>query len=163
MVNKIMLIVASILLVSCGITDTIIVKQVNPDQMVHYSNIYSFDDIQLDDNSYVLYFSAGDKIPLQIVLNNDFVEVDTNNNINLIAKRNIYFMIKDPEVQAKTSDYKITRNSKIYISFDAVRWSSIHNSDALKEIAGFDEEKVTFGFEATNHDGIRSNLTIDNK
>ncbi|MBN2436202.1 MAG: hypothetical protein JXK07_13130 [Spirochaetes bacterium] len=163
MKKSLLLIILALMLASCGLTDSIIVKQVNPDSMIHYSNIYSFDGELADEDYYVLYFTAGDRIPLRIVLNNDYVRVDENSDINMIAKRNIYFMIKNPENSSNRSNYKISRNSRIFISFDAVRWSSIHNSETLKEIAGFDEESVSFGFEATNQDGIRSQLTIENR
>lgn len=147
---------------SCVGTGGILVKQVAPEDMVHYSQIHSFADLPLTDNTYILYFSQGDKIPLQIVLNNDFVEVD-DKKISLVAKRNIYFMIKDPERDEETNGYKITSDSKIFISFDAVRWAPIHNSDGFKKIAGFTEENVIFGFEVDNQHGVQSNLTIENR
>ncbi|MFW5808086.1 MAG: hypothetical protein ACOCWH_03425 [Spirochaetota bacterium] len=145
---------------SCMDESFVIVEQVDPQSMIHYSTIESFQEISSSSDRYIIYFKKGDTIPLHITLNNDYVET-RNKSIDIVAKRTIYFMIQDLERSMESTAYHITRNSRIYVSFDAVRWAPVHDGDALKELSGIEREDVSFGFRVTDREGVTSQLVID--
>lgn len=160
---KIFLIVFSLFLfVSCGETSSVIIKQVSHDQMIYYKDVTSLTEGLDNSDEYVIFLKKGDSIPLQVTLENDFVAVE-DKDVTLIAKKNIYFMIRNLEIDSSSKKYKITANSRIYVSFDALQWSPVYDLDGFKQIAKIEDESVSFGFSVGQDRAIRSNLVIESR
>jgi hypothetical protein len=160
----ILILITSILflpLIACGTGSTdFIVEQVNPDEMIHYSDVESFDELNARYDRYVIYFKTGDTIPLIITLNNDVLETESK-EIKLKAKKTIYFMIKELKLNETGDSYALSGNSRIYISLDAIRWVPVRDFKGFERLAGYSTNDVAFTFRVTSLSGITSQLVID--
>ncbi len=153
----------------------VVVKEVKPDQVIHYSQLQKLDKISsLFDT--VAYVDKGETIPMEISLDSDLVGLKER-KIDFILKERIYFLLRmpenlspeekaaleslDEEKLAKMSEaerMKYFRN--IMLSRDAVHWAPLGNMKAMKEVLEIKKGSIALGLGMTKKEGISSFLKI---
>jgi len=73
----------------------VVVKKVNPDQVIHYSQLQKLEKVASLYNT-VAYVDKGETIPMEISLESDFVGLK-DKKVDFILKERIYFILRMPE------------------------------------------------------------------
>lgn len=113
-------------------------------------------------SDYIIYLNKGDRIPLRITLDSEFIDID-NEEINFILKQKIYFRLRIPEDIDAENNTKISEENKqeffknfmIYLSSDAKSWVPYTDINAVKKVFGIQVGSVSFGVGITKEDGLR--------
>ena len=142
---------------------SIIFQNFNTEQMIHYSQMNNIENI----SNYAVYLNKGDKIPLNITLDSEIVDI-ANENINLVLKKKVYFRLRIPEgINAENSSemseedkQKLIKNVMIYLSSDAKRWAPYTDIKAVEEVFGIKGGSVSFGMGITKEAGITMSLNV---
>jgi hypothetical protein len=172
----ILMINATITLNACS-AHKVLTKPTEPGNVHHFTELKGWDETK-SLNNYVAYVDKGDIIPLAIFMDTDFMEFKQN-QIELVAKKKLYFRVKMPdnlskEVLAKlnkttahgvsewSSDQKkaFLKNYILYVSIDAIHWAPLYGKNALKEVLGYKMGKVSFGMKVSTIDGMGAVLNI---
>lgn len=70
-------------------------KPYSSDKIIHYSQLKSYDETR-NLNNCVFYVNKGETIPLKLSVETDFMDFKQD-QIDIIAKQKLYFMIEMPE------------------------------------------------------------------
>ena len=171
-----LLISATITLNACS-GHKVVTKPAEPGNILHFSELKGWDETR-SLNNYVAYVDKGDIIPLAISMETDFMEFKQN-QIELVAKKKLYFRIKMPDNLSKeelaklnkttaqgvsewSSDQKkaFFKNYMLYVSTDAIHWAPLYGKNALKEVLGYKMGMVSFGMKVSTIDGLGAVLNI---
>ena len=156
----------------------IITKPYDPNRMIHYSELKGMGENR-NLNGYVLYVNKGERIPLQLSMETDFVKFDQD-HIDLVARQKLYFMVKMPENPSADEIEKLNKldaqgisemsteqraaflkKYMLYISKDALHWAPLYGGGkAIKEALGFQKGLLSFGILASTEGGLRASLDI---
>ncbi len=155
----------------------VLTQPTEPGNVRHFSELKGWDETK-SLNNYVAYVEKGDIIPLAIFMDTDFMEFKQN-QIELVAKKKIYFRVKMPDNLSKeelaklnkitaqgvsewSSDQKraFFRNYILYVSTDAIHWAPLYGKNALKEVLGYKKGMVSFGMKVSTIDGLGAVLNI---
>lgn len=156
----------------------IMVKEFNPEQIIHYSKLENLDDgTKL--THYVAYLNEGDTFPMELSMDTGIITI-ADKKIDLIAQQKLYFLAKmpvnlpkeelarlenlDKETWSKMSESdkkKIFKDYMIYISKDAINWVPLSDIKAVKEAFGIKGGRVSFGVGMSREVGIISHLNIE--
>jgi hypothetical protein len=167
---------ATITLNACS-AHKVLTKPTEPGNVHHFSELKGWDETR-SLNNYVAYVDKGDIIPLAIFMDTDFMEFKQN-QIELVAKKRLYFRVKMPDNLSKeelaklnkitaqgvsewSSDQKkaFYKNYILYVSMDAIHWAPLYGKNALKEVLGYKMGMVSFGMKVSTIDGMGAVLNI---
>jgi hypothetical protein len=175
-VSNFLFLIATIALVACS-SHKVLVKSYQPEKIVHMRQLMMQDDTKsLGD--YAAYVEKGDTIPLALSLDTDFMTFKQD-QIDIVAKKRLYFMIQMPDnlaedelakikkIDAQTlsqwSDAKrkaFFKKYMLYLSTDAVHWAPLSSVKALREVLGYRAGTVSFGMAASTTNGLGASLNI---
>lgn len=155
----------------------VLVRPVSAGKMIHHDDLKGWDETK-NLNGYVIYVNEGDTIPLRISMESDFMDFKQD-QIDLVAKQKLYFMIKMPEnltaeELARVNHYDLQHFSKmsrteraaflndymLYVSKDAQHWAPLYGGRAYRKVLGFKRGLINFGIMAGTSDGLEANLEI---
>ena len=152
----------ALLAAGCG-AKTMLVKSIDPSDMVHYSQVRETEIASGKKGTLVFYLNKGDTVPLMLSVQTNLVET-VSEKIDLVLRKKVYFMIITPEMPAGDIDeaqkMKLIRKMKIYASSDAETWALVQNHNALKKIFGWDKGYLSFGFGISKEKGVHATLGI---
>lgn len=165
-----------IVVTSCA-GNKILTRPSAPNQLIHYSELKGMDETR-NLNNCVFYVNKGESIPLKLSMETDFMEFKQD-QVDIIAKQRLYFMIKMPENLSANELAKLNqldarsfsemsgaqraaflKNYMLYVSKDAVRWAPLYGSRAYREVLGFKKGLLSFGILASTGDGLKASLDI---
>jgi hypothetical protein len=161
--NRIFAILAMVyILVGCA-NQRIIYQEYKPEQKIHYSQKKTIEDI----SNYVFYLDEGDKIPLQLTLDSELVDID-DWKCDLILKQKVYFRLKIPEGMQDINTLQMSENEKqmflrnilIYLSADAEEWIPYTDISAAAKAFGIKGGSISFGMGITKQDAINIFLNV---
>lgn len=172
------LIVLSLVFTVAGCaSNRLLTKPSSPDKIIHYSQLKSWDETR-NLNNCVAYVNKGETIPLKLSMETDFMEFKQD-QIDLVAKQKLYFMIEMPEnlsADELAKLYKLNARSfskmsadqraeflkdyMLYVSKDAIHWAPLFGSRAYKEVLGFKAGLFSFAILASTTDGLGASLDI---
>ncbi len=151
----------------------VVVKKVNPDQIIHYSQLQKEWEKGGGLHNTVAYVDKGETIPMEISVDNDLIGLK-DTKVDFILKERIYFRFEnlsgeewaalqnlDEEKLSKMSDAekrKYLRN--LMLSRDAIHWAPLVNRKAMKELLGIKGGSIALGLGMTKKEGIWSSLKI---
>ena len=156
----------------------VLIKQAGAEKIIHYSELNGWDETK-NLNGYVIYVNEGETIPIKLSMESEFMDFKQD-QIDVIAKQKLYFMIKMPEdltteELARLEDLeaghfsKMSRSEKsaffkdymLYVSRDATHWAPLYGSRAYRKVLGFRQGLIHFGLMAGPSHGLEANLEIE--
>ena len=163
-------------LVGCA-KPQILEKHFSPEQILplsQYRNLKNAAAI----NRHVAYLKKGDRIPLKLEIHSDLVGL-AQDQIDLVAKRKLFFRIALPETISKNDLDKIlslnqgrlstmTANERetlfkgvmLYISPDGSMWAPLNDMRALKKIFGIEAGTLSFGVAMSESEGVWASFVL---
>ncbi len=155
----------------------VLTKPVESENRLHFSQLKNWDETK-SLNNYAVYVNKGDTIPLVLSMDTDFMEFKQD-QIDIVAKQKLYFMIKMPENLSKDELARLNKidarslaemgdnqkkallkNYMLYVSKDALHWAPLCGGKAFKEVLGFRTGTLSLGMTASTTDGLEANLNI---
>ena len=155
----------------------LLTRPYSPGEIIHYSQLKSWDESR-NLNNCVVYVNEGDSIPLKLSMETDFMEIEQD-QVDLVAKQKLYFMIKMPEDLSEDELAKLNKlNSRsfsemskeqraaflkhymLYISKDAVHWAPLYGGKAYRKVLGFKAGLLSFALLASPQKGLEGSLDI---
>jgi hypothetical protein len=155
----------------------LLTKPYSPETMLHFSQLKGWDETK-SLNNHVIFVNEGDTIPLKLAMETDFMTFKQD-QIDIVAKQKLYFMIKMPETINAAQKDKLNsldaesstsmsnerkashlRDYMLYISKDAVHWGPLYGGNAYREVLGFKSGLISFMVMADTVDGLKSSLAI---
>lgn len=165
-----------ITLTSCA-GNRLLTKPSSSDKIIHYSQLKSWDETR-NLNNYVVYVNKGETIPLKISMETDFMDFKQD-QIDIVAKQKLYFMIKMPENLSTEELAKLNKlNARsfsemsnkqraeflkdymLYVSKDAIHWAPLYGSKAYREVLDFKAGLLSLAIMANTTDGLGVSLDI---
>jgi hypothetical protein len=151
----------------------VVVKKVNPDQIIHYSQLQKEWEKVGGMYNPVAYVDKGETIPMEISFDNDLIGLK-DKKVDFILKERIYFRFEnlsgeewaalrnlDEEKLSKMSDAEKGKYLKnLMLSTDAIHWAQVVNRKAMKELLGIKGGSIAVGLGMTKEGGIKSTLKI---
>ena len=167
-----------LLLIMGGCAGGKVVTQSFPqEKTIHYTAINELKE-SLHPEQYVVYINAGEKIPLKLSMESDFLDF-SQDHIDLVAKQKLYFRLEVPKnmtaaqwQELKKMDAKaislmepqkqaeLFRDFMLFISKDGVQWAPLSGSNAVKEVLGYKEGRLSLGMMAGPAEGLGASLDI---
>lgn len=150
------------LLVGCS-SSGVIRQNFDEKQILHFSKMENIDDM----SGYVFYLNKGDKLPVNIKLENELLNIDKK-KINLVLKKKIYFRWIMPKGMKIGSEKKLSEKEKqtllskvmIYVSDDAREWARYMDMKAVKKVLGIKGGSFAAGMGFTKEEGIQISLNM---
>lgn len=153
------------------------VKPYSAEDTIHYKQLNSY-DVGRNLNNYVFYVNKGESIPLKLSMETDFMAFKQD-QIDIVAKEKLYFMIEMPEDLSAEELEKInkldarsfSKMSKkqrsdfldeymIYISKDSIHWAPLFGSRAYRKVLGYKAGLLSFAILANTAEGLGASLDI---
>jgi hypothetical protein len=161
--NRIFAILAMVSIIIGCANQRIIYQEYKPKQKIHYSQMKIIEDI----SNYVFYLDEGDKIPLQLTLDSELVDID-DWRCDLILKQKVYFRLRMPEGFLDINKLPMRENEKqmffrnilIYMSADAEEWIPYTDIGAIAKAFGIKGGSTSFGVGITKKDAINIFLNV---
>lgn len=166
----------ALILVGCS-GQKVLTAPSDPEKTFHFKNLKGWEKTD-SLNNYVVYVNKGDTVPLAISMDTDFLDFKQN-QIEMVAKRKLYFRIKMPDNLSKEEIAKLNKITAegvskwsadqqkaflekymLYISTDAIHWAPLNSKQALKKILGFKMGALSAGMKASTTDGLGASLNI---
>ena len=173
---NLLFLIAILALTGCS-SHNVLVKSYQPEKIVHMRQLMMQDDTKSLGN-YAAYVEKGDTIPLALSMDTDFMAFKQG-QIDIVAKKRIYFMVKMPDHLAEDELAKIKnidaqtlsqwseaerkaffKKYMLYLSTDAVHWAPLSSVKALREVLGYRAGTVSFGMAASTTNGLGASLNI---
>ena len=150
------------IIIGCA-NQRIIYQEYKPEQKIHYNQMKTIEDI----SNYVFYLNEGDKIPLQLALDSELVDID-DWKCELILKQKVYFRLKMPEGLQDINKLPMSENEKqmflknilIYLSPDAEEWIHYTDISATAKAFGIKGGSISFGMGISKQDAINIFLNV---
>lgn len=150
------------LLVGCS-SSGVIKQDFDEKRILHYSKMKNIDDM----SGYVFYLNKGDKLPVNIKLENELLNIDKN-KINVVIKKKIYFRLIMPQEITKASEKELSEQEKqillskviIYVSNDAREWARYMDMKAVKKVFGIKGGSFAAGMGFSKEEGIQISLNM---
>ena len=167
-----------LLLIMGGCAGGKVVTQSFPQgKIIHYTAINELEE-SLHPEQYVVYINEGEKIPLKLSMASDFLDF-SQDHIDLVAKQKLYFRIEVPKNMTAAQWQELTKmdaqaisamepqkqadmfkDFMLYISKDGVRWAPLSGRNAVREVLGYKEGRLSFGMMAGQSEGLEASLDI---
>lgn len=149
-----------------------------PDNLVHISKLHlAASPAEL--SSMVAYLQPGDRIPLAMHLESDWLELDQDQNLDLVVKHMFYLRMvmpenAPPEIMEKPfpdDDHPLTpqeeaelnalfAGSMLYASGDGVKWAPVHDIPTLQEVFGIQGGDFSLGMGVNTIDGAWASISV---
>jgi hypothetical protein len=164
------------LVIGCSRPHTI-TKGVNPENVIHYSqisNLKNFSELR----NRVVYLEKGDQFPMYLSMDTNLFAIP-DKMVEVEAKQKLFFMLTLPEdISDEEIDRLINKNGKeindiaesdvmeifekftIYISRDATEWAQIDDFDALKKVFDSKGGSISLGVGVDKKSGLSSYVEI---
>lgn len=171
-------IIMSVLIASAGCAgNRAVVKEFNPDKVIHISKIKGSDET-VNLNDCIVCLDKGDTFPLTLSLKSDFIELKQK-QVELVAREKLYFRVKAPanpseeqlaqlegldaEKISKMSNAErkeFFKNYMLYVSRDAKHWAPLNNLKTVKNVLGFNTVCLSFGMWLGNTEGLGAGMNM---
>lgn len=172
------LIVASLSMIFTGCAiNRVQTKSYSSEKIIHYTQLKSYGETR-NLNNCVFYVNKGESIPLKLSMETDFMDFKQD-QIDIIAKQKLYFMIEMPEnlsvdelaklnklnarsfsKMSKAERAAFLKEYMLYVSKDAVHWAPLFGSRAYREVLDFKAGLFSFAILASTTDGLGASLDI---
>lgn len=167
-----------LLLIMGGCAGGKVVTQSFPqEKIIHYTAINELEE-SLHPEQYVVYINAGEKVPLKLSMESDFLDF-SQDHIDLVAKQKLYFRLEVPKNMTAAQWQEIRKmdaraisamepqkqadffkDFMLLISKDCVHWAPLSDRDAVREVLGYKEGRFSFGMMAGQPEGLGASLDI---
>lgn len=167
-----------LLLITGGCAGGKVVTQSFPqEKIIHYTAINELEE-SLHPEQYVVYINEGEKVPLKLSMESDFLDF-SQDHIDLVAKQRLYFRLEVPKnmtaaqwQELKKMDARaisamepqkqadIFKDFMLFISKDGVHWAPLSGRNAVREVLGYKEGRFSFGMMAGQSEGLGASLDI---